>query len=759
MRMQIALQGVWVGLCAVWLLALSATAQTGRVTGRVVDAGGLGLGYAVVQAEGRGAIADSAGAFSLELPAGLHRLRVQMIGYRTGELPLEVRAGAVHDVGHVALDSDPFSIEAVVVSGSRREIRRLDEVTPVSVLDRRTLELTQSQNVAEGLCFQPGLRTETNCQTCNYTQIRMNGLDGPYSLLLIDGRPLVGSLFGLYGLEQLPAQFIERVEVVRGGGSALYGAGAIAGTINLIPREPTRNSWRLRATQAWTGGTAPDQLLSAEASLVSREAGTGVLVWGGRRTRADYDHNGDGFSELSRLNQPWVGTSAAWKAGRWKSRLSLLALQERRDGGDQLDRPEFERLQSESRQTSWGAATAQTEYRIDDRLTASAYFGSQLTDRQHYTGTFGPEGYGRTDAHTLQGGLSLGGRSLKGRLRWTTGVDLGQEFVDDRIPDYSYEVRQTVVEGAGFGQAEFDLGLLTVLGGLRATRHSRMEGLPLAPRAGLLWKPARNLQVRGGYARGFRPPQAFSADLHLSFAGGGIARVEIDPDLVPEWADSFTGSLDWQWGSGLRFLGLTLTGFHTRLQRPFVLQDGSTDELGNVVLLRTNGPSQRVAGASFDVRAVPVRGLSVELSYTAQLSRYDQVIQWSEAVAGRREALRTPEHYGSAVVAWEATRRLTFSATGTLTGPMWLPHFGGAPENPDDRIYRSPVFWAQDLKAAYKWPLRGGEGPVLELSGGVFNLFDAYQGNFDSGPNRDSDFVYGPARPRTPWVGLALGNW
>ncbi len=741
------------------LLLTTATAQTGRVTGRVVEAGGLGLGYAVVQSDGRGAIADSAGAFSLELPAGPHRLRIQMIGYRSRELPLDVKAGAVHDLGPLTLESDPFALEAVVVSGSRREIRRLDEVTPVSVLDRRTLELTQSQNLAEGLCFQPGLRTETNCQTCNFTQIRINGLDGPYSLLLIDGRPLAGSLFGLYGLEQLPAQLIERVEVVRGGGSALYGAGAIAGTINLISREPTRNSWRLRANQAWTGGTAPDQIVSAEASLASREAGTGVVVWGGLRSRADYDHNADGFSELSRLRMPWVGSSISWKTDRWNSRLMLMALQERRDGGDQLDRPEFERLQSESRQTSWGAATAQTDYRISDRLTASAYAGAQLTDRQHYTGTFGPEGYGRTDAHTLQGGLSLSGHTANKHLRWTTGLDLGQEFVHDRIEDYSYEVRQTVVEGAAFGQAEYDLGTLTFLGGLRATRHSRMTGLPLAPRAGLLWKPTPSLQLRGSYARGFRPPQAFSADLHISFAGGGIARVEIDPDLVPEWADSFTGSVDWQWGRGSRFVGLTLTGFHTRLHRPFVLEDGGTDDLGNIVLLRTNGPSQRVAGASFEVRAVPMRGLTVELSYTAQISRYDQPVVWSEEVPGRVEALRTPEHYGAAVLAWEATRRLTLSASGTLTGPMWVPHFGGAPENPADRLYRSPVFWAQDMKAAYKLPLRSPEGPVLELSGGVFNLFNAYQHNFDTGPDRDSDFIYGPARPRTPWVGLALGNW
>lgn len=749
-------------LCLLLSLLFAPTllsAQEARVTGRAVDADGAGLAYAIVQAGERGVVADSTGAFRLESPAGICSLSVRMIGYRTHEQILDLKAGAVLDLGQVALALDPFALEAVVVSGSRRETRRLDEVTPVSVLDRRTLELTQSQNLLEGLCFQPGIRTETNCQTCNYTQIRLNGLDGPYTLLLIDGRPIVGSLFGLYGLEQLPAQLVERVEVVRGGGSALYGAGAIAGTVNLVPREPTRGSWRVRATQAWNGGTAYDQNVSAEASLAPSEAGAGVMVWGGRRVRQEYDRNEDGFSELPRISQPWIGSSLSFKEGRWKTRLSFMALQERRDGGDQLDQPEFKRQQSESRNTNWSAGTFQAERQLTEGLTASAYFGAQLTDRKHYTGTFGPEGYGSTDAHTLQGGAALQGKSEKYGLRWTAGMDYGVESVDDRIDDYGYRVDQAVSEGALFGQAEYDLGSLTLLGGLRATRQTRMEGLPLAPRAGLLWKPVANLQLRASYARGFRPPQAFSADLHISFAGGGVARVSMDPHLRPEWADAFTAVLDWQRGWARRFLGFTLTAFHTSLQNPYVLEDAGTDAQGNTVLMRTNGTRQRVAGISAEVRAVPLPRLTVELGYTAQVSRYAAPVSWSENVPGKRDALRTPQQYGYAVLAWEATKRLTLSATGGLTGPMLVPHFGGAPENPADRLHRSGAFWTQDVKAAYRLPLKGADGPVVELSAGVFNAFDAYQNDFDSGPSRDSNYVYGPGRPRTPWVGVSVGNW
>jgi outer membrane receptor for ferrienterochelin and colicins len=90
------------------------------------------------------------------------------------------------------------------------------------VLGKSTLQAVEANNIAEGLNFQPGLRVETDCQTCNYTQLRMNGLGGSYSQILMNSRPIFSPLIGLYGLEQIPASMVERIEVVRGGGSALY---------------------------------------------------------------------------------------------------------------------------------------------------------------------------------------------------------------------------------------------------------------------------------------------------------------------------------------------------------------------------------------------------------------------------------------------------------------------------------------------------------------------------------------------------------
>ena len=124
------------------------------------------------------------------------------------------------------------------------------------MIDSKLLDQTQACNISEGLKFQPGLRVETDCQTCNYTQLRMNGLGGGYSQILINGRPVFSPLTGLYGMEQIPANMVERIEVVRGGGSALYGSSAIGGTVNVITRIPKESSYDISVNTSLINGKA-----------------------------------------------------------------------------------------------------------------------------------------------------------------------------------------------------------------------------------------------------------------------------------------------------------------------------------------------------------------------------------------------------------------------------------------------------------------------------------------------------------------------
>ena len=141
----------------------------------------------------------------------------------------------------IILEPSFHEMDEIVVTGTRTEGRKSESPVSVSVLDGSVFTSTQSISLADGLNYSSGIRMETDCQTCGYSQLRMLGLGGAYSQILIDGRPIFNALMGLYGLEQIPVNIIDRIEVVKGGGSAVYGSSAIGGTVNVITRKPAEN--------------------------------------------------------------------------------------------------------------------------------------------------------------------------------------------------------------------------------------------------------------------------------------------------------------------------------------------------------------------------------------------------------------------------------------------------------------------------------------------------------------------------------------
>lgn len=191
------------------------------------------------------------------------------------------------------MEEDNIALDEVVVSANRGETMRRIAPNLVNVMDSKLFENTHAVCLAQGLSFQPGVRVEDNCQSCGYTQVRINGLDGHYSQILIDSRPVISALAGVYGLEQIPANMIQRVEVVRGGGSALFGGSAIGGTINIITKEPTRNSAEFSHSLMSVGGSSAfDNNTTLNTSLVTDDNRAGVYIFGQSRQRDGYDHDG-----------------------------------------------------------------------------------------------------------------------------------------------------------------------------------------------------------------------------------------------------------------------------------------------------------------------------------------------------------------------------------------------------------------------------------------------------------------------------------
>ncbi len=226
------------------------------------------------------------------------------MGYRSAEQTVDSPDKTIEV--NFSLTEEALSVEEVVVSASRTETNKKTSPTIVSVASAKLFESTASCNLAETMNFQSGLRVETNCGNCGTTQLRINGLEGQYSQVLLDSRPIFSSLASVYGLEQLPVAMIERVEVIRGGGSALFGANAIGGVVNIITKEPLRNSVTLsNTTNIFEGGTA-DFNTSLNGSFVSDDYKMGVYLFGMIHSDS-YDRNGDGFSDIPKLNSETAG--------------------------------------------------------------------------------------------------------------------------------------------------------------------------------------------------------------------------------------------------------------------------------------------------------------------------------------------------------------------------------------------------------------------------------------------------------------------
>lgn len=691
--------------------------------------------------------------------------RISYTGYQEDTVRI------VEDGQRIGLNPGTLTFDAVVVSGTRTFKRQTRTPVIVSLISRQTLDQVQACSMADGLRFQPGLRIETDCQTCNYTQLRMNGLAGGYSQILINGRPIFSPLTGLYGMEQLPVNMIERIEVVRGGGSVLYGSGAIGGTVNVLTRLPSSSGFELGSTWQLIGSQAVDRRSVGNATVLNQDGTLGATFFLNHQQRDAYDHNEDQFSELPAIRNLSFGANLVFQPGSdQKLEVSLSRLHEYRYGGELTDLPPHLAAQSEER--THDVLLASADYQINFNLGRSSlivYAAGQHTDRAHYTGVLPDEQdallahladppYGSSDNTTWQGGMQFNHRwsSFPGIAHVST---LGVEFVRDDVLDvidaYQYRIDQVSRNAGCFVQSDWQISpALSALSGVRVDFHNLVDAPVFSPRISLLYRLLETTQLRLTYGQGFRAPQAFDTDLHIAFAGGGVSRIRLDPDLREERSQSVSASINSDHAHEHWIAGFTLEGFHTRLSNAFFLDPAGTDAFGQQFVKR-NGSASTVQGLILECRANYDQKVQLEAGMTWQTSLFDHPVAAIDGLPGRREFLRTPNAYGFATLILFPLGRWTSSANAIFTGPMTLAHFAGAPEQAKDAFVTSPSFVEVGIRTAYTIPV-DQKGLSLQLILGMRNLTNAYQEDFDTGKNRDSNYVYGPGMPRSIYAGVKL---
>lgn len=720
------------------------------------------IAYASVAIENstNGTTTDEEGNFLFrQLKPGKYTLLISCIGYKNERHEIEIRKGSVSHA-HIELTADVKRLGEIVVSANRNETDRKEAPVVVGVISENEFEKNNAQDLVQSLGFQSGVRVEYSCQNCGFPQVRINGLDGPYTQLLMDSKPIMSALSGVYGLEQLPVNMIERVEVVKGGGSALFGANAIAGTINIITKEPSSPSLSIGTDVQAIGGSSYAQNFNANGAILSKDRRFGASFYQTFRKRNPYDRDNDGFSEIGSLNNHSFGTKLFYNINpKHKINIEYHTTNEKRRGGNNFEEQPHNSDICEMTEHLINAITANYDFvSTNGRHRLNIYSSAQHIDRDSYYGSGkDPNAYGTTSDLTFLAGAMANHtieHLLFSKAVLTYGIEYNTNSLKDQVKAYNILHEQEVNTFGGYLQSEWTSRLFNVLIGARLDKHNLLEAPVFVPRINLLYKPFGDLQVRASYSSGYRAPQAYEEDFHITQVGGMSLRTQLAKDLRPEYSNSFSLSADYylqindNWQANV-----LLEGFYTILDDVFATRIISEDSSTSTITQeRYNASGADVAGASITAKLAYRDIVNFSLGYTVQSNKYKQTEYWSEdeSVEGTDYILRSPEDYGYFGIDLTAIRNTSINISGIYTGKMRVPHYAGVIKK--DRLEITPRFF--DVNASIGYDLEAGRGTIIQIKCGVNNIFDSFQNDFDKGVNRDAGYIYGPTQPRTFYVGI-----
>lgn len=763
--------------------------QTITLSGVVLsDAKPLPLANIFIPELNIGASADLDGKFELKIPTQINfTINVSAVGFKKFSKKLTSKEKDLFVKAN--LEFDVLALDQVVVSATRDFIKRKESPIIVSVSDKQLMQSVQAISLSEGLSFQPGLRVENNCQNCGFSQVRINGLSGPYSQILIDSRPVFSALNGVYGLDQIPSNMVERIEIVRGGGSSLYGANAIAGTINIITKDPIENAFELNYHRGFLAGKTFDNSSNGNVSWLSKDSKKGITVFFSNRNREAFDANGDGFSEITKLFSNAIGFKGFWKTGL-QSRISVEYhyLDEFRRGGNLLHlKPEKTDITEQLNHYTNGTHVSFERYSKNLKHRLAIYSSAQFTKRLSYYGGGGNETiseemspeektaaelsienakkfYGKTQDLSNASGIQYSGKFLllNKETILTSGFENSYNEVIDEMPGYFRQIDQMVNNAGIYSQLKTMVNLkTTILMGFRYdynllsgnytfenfTNKTEKQLGVFNPRLSFMYNIKENLQLRIGYASGFRSQQAFDEDLHIETLNGAAQFVKISNSLKPEKSHAYNASIDYSF----KRVSLTVESFFTDLRNPFInIFTGDTlPQSGASVVEKRNSDGSIVYGLNFESKIILHNNFDIQLGFTAQKANYKKAeIIFENKNIEINQFLRTPEFYGFWACNYRFKKGFRIDLNGNFTGKMMVAN------ERLQNIISSNNFWEINSKLSYDIDL--GQKICLEIYAGFFNLLNAYQNDFELGKNRDSAYIYGPMRPRTYYFGIRL---
>lgn len=768
----------WIVL--IFLLCASLAKSQCRIIAEVRDPANQNIpfGVAIWIKSGLGRQADANGKINLDCSdRNDDTLLIQSIGYKDVRIPRrEITKDQTLVIRMELIQND---LETMVISANREAIRLRDAPVLIDVINSKLFDATQSVSLSEGLKFSPGLRVENNCQNCGFSSVRMNGLPGAYAQILINSRPVYSALSSVYGLEQIPPAMIDRVEVMRGGGSVLYGGNAIAGTINIITKDPIESGWSAGGTYALTHFSKPDFYGFVNGSAVSKSMKSGISGFVSVRDRSAWDASKDGFSEIPMLKNLVTGLNL-YHLPTGNSRLagSFRIIDDQRRGGSDLQlMPQESRIAEMANHRVIGADLS---YEIDSKKEtwkAAIYGSSQFTNRDSYYGSslsnFPEKQYGAARDASYATGIQFSFRWPKLRSLFLLGSELLSNQVLDDYPGFLRQINQHVTTSGSYFQWQVDFSRKWMINAGVRYDYVKIDGLydfdsSLFQNYKILqvpnlrftskFKARSNWDLRLNLATGYRAPQAFDEDLHIDVVGGNPRFVKLAENLKPErsFSGSFTSDIDLKRPKGN--WELVQEFFITQLERPFILADLQTNSSGILVVEKRNGEGAQVAGLNLEFKYQDNKNGSLEFGFTWQNALYvkDEILwQSAQTMVSTKKILRTPNLYGFLSGSFNLGKKSTFNYSAVFTGKMLVPHVKNA-QSGFQEIVETQAFIDLGFKYSYTWIEKKKLYFITEI--GIQNILNSYQTDFDNGIGRDAAYVYGPMRPATLVLSLKLGS-
>lgn len=712
-------------LCA-GLLPAGAAGQA--VTGVVTSGGRLVSGAQVSSEGGPTVLTGPDGSFRLRLEGGPRVLVIDALGYARSIREVRVPVDGVVSV-RIELAPAAVALDAVVVTGTMRERSVGESPVKVERVSGRMLQRLATNNLMESIQHVNGLYAQVDCGVCYTNNIRINGMEGPYTAVLIDGMPILGGLASVYGLNGINPALVEQLEILKGPSSTLYGTEAMGGVVNVITKDPRfAPRWVMEAS-----GSA-DNEVTADVAVAPTAGRLRSIVSGSlSRSAAFVDRNEDGFTDFPRHTRGTVFARADVVDGVDRvGGITARAYWEDRFGGVREWR---ESLRGSDEVYGESIVTRRFELLANTRLP-----GLPESFRLDVSGTWHDQDswYGAVRYAARQrilfGNLTWSGEA--GRHRLLAGVTGRHQTYDDETPATGTAERR-LIPGV-FLQDEWEATeALTLLGGVRFDHHDA-HGVITSPRASLKWSPWHDTQIRVNGGTGFRVVNLFTED-HAALTGA--RQVVIRSKLRPERSWSVAANLNQVLDFDVNPMMVDVDAFYTRFTNRIVADYDVDPDL--IVYDNLDG-SAVTRGVALSLNQNFAR---FPLLYTVGVTFQDVTITRAGA---REDEFFAPDWKAVWSLAYTfAGPSLTVDWTGTAVGSMRLPEYAA----PYTRATRSPTYAVHNLKATVR--LAGGLETWLALN----NILDFRQGSPLVAPDRpfsdafDTSYVWGPIRGRQVLVG------